>query len=173
MESIRLVPAILEISFDRITEQNGNYEREYESLSENDEDVLGQLLRTTNIRGGISESDPLVLHVLAELYRKMERLEQLLTNTAPHREPLAYKGDIEGIGFEYFKLSAPMLVAKERYYGRLELPVHPRRETPLFFEAVDERIAKIVRIHPRDENAWSGYMTARERAMIRHLKGRE
>ncbi|MCK9371728.1 MAG: hypothetical protein M0P91_00905 [Sulfuricurvum sp.] len=173
MESIRLVPAIFEISFDRITERGGNFEREYELLSEYDEDVLGQLLRMANVRGGISESDPIVLHLLAELYRKMDRLEHLLTNTAPHREPLAYKGDVEGIGFEYFKLSAPMLIAKEHYYCRLELPVHPTRETPLFFEAVDETIGKILRIHPRDENAWSGYMTARERAMIRHLKGRE
>lgn len=173
MENIRLVPAVVEISFDLESAEKEKYEREYLTVGENDDDAIGQWLRVSKARGDVGDTDPVVLHLMMELYRKIDRLEHLLMNNAPHREPLAYKGEIESIGFDYFKLSEPLLRTGERYYGRIELPVHPKRETPLYFEAVDSYIAKIVRIHPRDEDEWGGYVRTRERVMIRHLKGRE
>lgn len=173
METIRLVPAVLEIFFDLESTEPEKYEREYATLSESDDDAIGQWLRVSKARGDVGDSDPVILHLMVELYRKIDRLEHLLMQNAPHREPLAFTGEIESIGFEYFKLSEPVLIQGERYYGRVELPVHPKRETALYFEAVDPYIAKIVRIHPRDEDEWGSYMRTRERILIRHLKGRE
>jgi hypothetical protein len=40
----------------------------------------------------------------------------------------------------------------------------------LFFTAVDKSLAKITRIHKRDENEWGAYLTARERVLIREAK---
>jgi hypothetical protein len=153
MESIRLVPAAVGIVFDRESTDSEKYEREYAVLSESDDDALGQWLRAS-ARGDSGDSDPVVLNLIVELYRKIDRLEQLLTHTVPEREPLGYTGRIESIGFEYIKLSEPMLTQGERYYGRIELPIHPKRECAFYFEAVDGSIAKIVRITTRDENEW-------------------
>jgi hypothetical protein len=172
METIRLVEAALELEFDFERSNSEKYEREFTALSESD-DAIGQWLRVAKARGEVGDTDPVVLHLMVELYRKIDRLEHLLLQNIPHREPLAFKGAIESIGVEHFRLTEPMLTLGERYYGRIDLPVHPKRETAIYFETVDPFIAKIVRILPHDEDAWVGYMRTRERIMIRHLKGRE
>lgn len=173
MENVRLIDAALEIVFDLENVGKERYEREFIALSHREDDAIGQWLRQAKGRGETGDTDPVLLHMMVELYRKMDRLEQLITNNAPHRESLTYKGMIESIGFEHFKLCEAILTPGERYYGRVELPVHPKRDIALYFEAADPMIAKIVRIHPRDDDEWGIYMRARERAMIRHLKGRE
>ncbi|MBA1438424.1 MAG: hypothetical protein FAF05_05500, partial [Epsilonproteobacteria bacterium] len=56
------------------------------------------------------------------------------------------------------------------YYGRIEMPVHPKRDVGVFFEAQSPTLAHLVRMHERDEKEWAAYMTARERVMIREMK---
>lgn len=172
-ETIRLIDAALELVFDTEQKESGKYEREFVALSQGDDDAIGQWLRQVKVRGETADTDPVLLHLMVELYRKVDRLEQLLTQNTPQREPLAFKGSIESIGFEHFKLSEPVLSASEVYYGRIDLPVHPKREIALYFEALDPYVGKITRIHPRDDDEWGIFLRARERAMIRHLKGRE
>lgn len=173
MSDIRLVEAPLEICFDTTDANEHEYEREYNIIREGHDDAMSRWLRTAKAKGETNESDPVVLQLITELYRKMERLEQLITNTMPKRILLSKKASIEKIGFEYFELSEPLMKPEEHYYGRLDLPVYPQREVPFFFEALTPSLAKIVRMHPRDEDEWGAYMTYRERIMIRHLKGYE
>lgn len=173
METIRLIPADLEIVFDPKSHDIEGFEREYIKLSENDDDAIGQWLRVSKVRGDVRETDPVVLHLMVELYRKMERLENILMNNLPNYVPLNLHGKIEGIGFEHFKLSEPLMSVGEHYYGRFELPVHPKRVSAFYFEAVEPTTAKIIRRHMRDEDSWSGFVRARERIMIRHIKGLE
>ena len=56
------------------------------------------------------------------------------------------------------------------YYGRIEMPVHPKRDVGVFFMAESANLAKIVRMHERDEKEWSAYLTARERVLIREAR---
>ena len=173
MSDVRLIDAVLSVQFERVSVDTEGFEREYSRICESEDDAIGQWMRVAKAKGETSESDPVVIQLLVELYRKMDRLEQLILRTEPERIALSQKGEIGRIGFEHFELTEPLLSPGERYYARLELPVHPRRETPLFFEALSPVLAKIVRIHPRDESEWGAYMMARERMMIRHLKGHE
>lgn len=173
MENIRLVPADLEIAFDLKISDEQAYASEYTRLSENDDDAIGQWLRVSKARGDVRETDPVVLHLMVELYRKMERLENILMNNLPEYVPMKFHGRIESVGFEHFKLSEPMMIEGEQYYGRFELPVHPKRVSAFYFEALDSSTAKIVRRYMRDEDSWAGYVRARERIMIRHIKGLE
>ncbi|KFN38638.1 MAG: hypothetical protein JU82_10965 [Sulfuricurvum sp. MLSB] len=173
MSDVRLIDAPLEVAFDNVAVDTQGFEREYSRMSESEDDAIGQWLRNAKAKGETSESDPVAIHLLVELYRKMDRLENLILNTAPQRIDLTQSGAIGRIGFEHFELLEPLLVTGENYYGRLELPVHPKRDTALYFEALSPVLAKIIRIHPRDESEWGSYMMARERAMIRHLKGHE
>ncbi len=173
MSDVRLIDAALNIQFEAASADLEGFEREYSRLSESEDDAIGQWLRVAKAKGDMSESDPVVVHLLVELYRKMDRLENLILNTGPKYLTLSTTAPVGRIGFEHFELTEPVLNTGELYYGRLELPVHPKRYTALFFEAISPVMAKITRIHPRDESEWGAYMMARERAMIRHLKGHE
>lgn len=173
MSDVRLVPAPINLVYDEASVDPENFEREFHQMSESDEDPIGQWLKLAKARGETSDSDPVMLNLMVELYRKLDKLEQILTMTTPQRLSLTNSGLIEGIGFEHFKLKEADLDAGKRYYGRVEMPVHPKREVAVFFEAVDSSLAKIVMMHDRDEKEWASYLTARERVMIRQMKGRE
>lgn len=173
MKNILLVHAPINITYSDIAVNRETYEREFDQMSESDDDPIGQWLKTSKARGDTGESDPLVLNLLVELHRKVDRLEQILTNSVPKRVSLSDHALIESIGFEHFKLKEHLLEEGKTYYGRVEMPIHPKREIAVFFEAVESTLAKIIRINERDEREWAAYLTARERAMIRQLKGRE
>lgn len=173
MSDVRLVPAPISLSYELKSAYENEFEREFDQLSESDEDPIGQWLRLAKARGETSESDPILLNLMVELYRKIEKIEQILTMSVPARLTLANNAQIESIGFEHFKLTENVLIPGEMYYGRVEMPVHPKRELPMFFIAQRSDLAQIVQLHERNEKEWATYMTARERIMIRQMKGRE
>lgn len=167
----RLVKAPISIVYDAA--DNDLYEREYHTLSEADDDAIGQWLKLAKAKGETSESDPIALKLLVELHRKVDNLERLIKNEKPSRVGLSSAGQIESIGFGYFKLENEDLEAGKRYYGRISMPTYPQREIGVFFTAEDASLAKLEKIHDRDEKEWGAYVTARERVMIRELKGNE
>ncbi len=171
MSSPRLVKAPISIVYDIADDEV--HEREYHSLSEADDDAIGQWLKLAKARGETSESDPIALKLLVELHRKVDNLERLIKNEKPSRVGLSSAGEIESIGFGYFKLETEDLEPETRYYGRITMPTYPQREIGVFFTAVDSSLAKLDKIHDRDEREWGAYVTARERVMIRELKGNE
>jgi len=173
MNDVRLVPAPINLVYDEVSNNPEDFEREFNQMSESDDDSIGQWLKLAKARGETSESDPVMLNLMVELYRKMEKIEQILTMSTPKRLSLVNEAMIESIGFEHFKLTEGVLEVGKKYYGRVEMPIHPKRDIPIYFEAVDSSLAKIIQIHDRDEKEWASYMTARERVMIRQLKGRE
>lgn len=173
MSDVRLVDAPITIIYDEASNDLESYDREFHQMAESDDDPIGQWLKLAKARGDTSESDPVVLNLLVELYRKVDRLEQILTMNAPQRLSLINEALIESIGFEHFKLKEALFEPGKLYYGRVEMPIHPKRDIAVFFEALDGTLAKITRMHDRDEKEWASYLTARERVMIRQLKGRE
>ena len=93
-----------------------------------------------------------------------------LKDEIPTRISLTSSAKIDSIGFEYFKLDNALFEIGEVYYGRIEMPVYPKRDVGVFFTAVDEKLAKFIKMHDRDEKEWCAYMTARERVLIREAK---
>lgn len=172
MSDVRLIEAPLEIVFSVESSNKVDFDREYIQLSEVENDAIGQWLR--NARGkGDSGDDSVVIQLLVELYRKIDHLEQIVLQSTPKRVGLSEEGKIGKIGYEHFELLEPQLEIGQNYYARLEMPVHPKREVSFYFEALSPTLAKIVRMHQKDTSDWASYMMARERAMIRHLKGYE
>ncbi|BBG66644.1 hypothetical protein NNO_1941 [Hydrogenimonas sp.] len=168
--NVRLVTAPLEIDFDLGEKSPEEFEREFQRLSETDEDPIGQWLKIAKARGETRDTDPVLLNLIVELHRKVDQLTQIVKNEEPKRIPLAFHGHIESIGFEHFRLSQPLLEPKKRYYGRIAMPVFPKRDVAVWFDALDTNLAKIVRMHERDIKEWNSYVTARERIMIREMK---
>ena len=170
MSEPRLVPAPISIFFSEYDGENEEFEREFQSLSESDDDPISQWLKLAKARGETAESDPVLLNLVVELHRKIDALEAFLKNEQPKRVPLHHEAHIESIGFEHFKLKEPLLEVGKIYYGRIEMPVHPKRDVGVFFEAQSSQLAHFVRMHERDEKEWASYMTARERVLIRQMK---
>ena len=167
---IRLVQAPISLVFSIASNDEESYDREFQQLNESDDDAISQWLKTAKARGETSETDPVLLNLVVELHRKIDSLERLIKNEEPSRLSLTDEEDIESIGFEYFKLKNNALEVGQIYYGRVEMPVHPKRDIPVFFEAVESSLAKLVKIHDGDEKEWGSYLTARERVLIRQAR---
>jgi len=171
--SVRLVPAPIDLVYDLAAGDPEAYEREYHRLSEADDDPISQWLKRAKAKGETAESDPVLLNLMVELHRKIDDLERLIKNEEPSRVALPSEAMIESIGFSHFRLKEAVLTPGERYYGRVDMPVHPRRDVGIYFVAESDRLAHIEKIHDRDEKEWAAYMTARERVMIREMRGNE
>lgn len=167
---IRLVPAPISLVFSREDVDTQSYNREYQQLSESDDDAISQWLKLAKAKGETSESDPVLLNLVVELHRKIDNLERFLKNEEPNRLSLSDEADVESIGYEYFKLKTNSLEVGTQYYGRISMPVHPKRDIAVFFVAVEESLAKVSRMHERDEKEWNAYLTARERVLIREAR---
>lgn len=167
---VRLVNAPINIVFSEANEENELFEREYHRLSESEDNAINQWLKLAKARGETSETDPVLLNLVVELHNKIDALEMFLKNEEPVRVSLTTEAHIDSIGFEYFNLSDELLDIDSEYYGRVEMPVHPKRDVGVFFKAQSPTLAKIIRIHDRDEKEWGAYMTARERVLIREAR---
>lgn len=168
----RLVPAPISICFSQASEASDLFLREFQQLSDSDDDPISQWLKLAKARGETAQSDPVVLNLVVELHRKIDALERFLKNDTPKRVSLINESEIESIGFEHFLLGEPILEEGVEYYGRVSMPVHPKRDVALFFRAQTPQLAQIVKIHERDEKEWAAYLTARERILIREAKER-
>ena len=170
--NVRLVSAPISLVYDEVNLDEEGYLREFSQLSESDDDPISQWLKLAKGRGETNETDPVLLNLIVELHRKIDALEMFLKDESPKRLPLTNKIKIESIGFEHFKIESANLEVNKEYYGRVEMPVHPKRDVPIFFRAIDESLAEIVKIHERDEKEWGVYLTARERVLIREAKAK-
>lgn len=166
----RLIPAPISILFSNVTIDEEAYDREYHQLGESDDNAINQWLKLAKARGETAETDPVLLNLIVELHNKIDALEMFIKNETPQRVSLSEEAHIDAIGFEHFNLSEALLQEGEKYYGRIEMPIHPKRDVGVFFVARSETLAEIVRIHERDEKEWNAYMTARERVLIREAR---
>ncbi len=168
--SVRLIPAHISLVYSEASVNRELYMKEFSQLSELDDDPINQWLKLAKGRGETSETDPVLLNLIVELHRKIDALEMFLKGEEPSRVSLTNEADIESIGFGYFKMVDGDFEIGVEYYGRVLMPVHPKRDVPVFFKAVDNSLVQIVKIHERDEKEWNAYLTARERVLIREAR---
>jgi len=170
MSTPRLVSAPISLLFSEASIDKENYEREYQKLSESDDDPISQWLKLAKARGDTRDTDPVLLQLIVELHRKIDSLEMFLKDVVPTRVSLSSEVKIDSIGFEHFKIAEDLFQADTLYYGRIEMPVYPKRDVGVFFHAQSENLAKFVKMHERDEKEWNAYVTARERVLIREAR---
>ncbi len=173
MNDIRFVVAPLKIHFEKVGEKEEIFSKEYNALSEFEEDPVGQWLKLAKARGETGESDQVLLTLLVELHKKVDRLTDIIKGEEKAHLTLREHTMINNIGFEHIMIEENLFVAGERYYARVEMPVFPKREIPLFLNALSDNVASISNIHEKDERDWATYVTARERVMIREAKAKK
>ncbi len=173
MDGVRFVPAVLKIVFEEASSNRDAFVKEFRSLSEYEEDSVGQWLKLAKAKGETDESDQVLLTLLVELHKKVDYLTSIVKDEEKRLLVLKNEGEIVEIGFNHIKLSTPSFDEGEEYYARIFMPTFPQREMPLFLKALTPEIAQIVKIHDKDEKDWNSYMMARERVMIRELRGKK
>ncbi|MDO5045237.1 hypothetical protein [Campylobacter sp.] len=166
-----LYPANLDIVFEEILDRKDEFTLEFDKLSGSEDDPLGQWLKRAKSKGETKESDQVLLTLITELHRKFDELNAFLRNEKNTKLMLQNGCVIDGIGFENFTIKEEKFKAGASYYARISMPIFPRRDVAIFFEAVDAKTAKITRMNESDESDYNGYVTARERVMIRELRG--
>ncbi|MCH9813474.1 MAG: hypothetical protein K0U47_05965 [Epsilonproteobacteria bacterium] len=149
------------------------YQKEYRILSDFEEDAVGQWLKLAKARGETKDSDEVLMTLLVELHKKVDQLTALVKNEERTLLPLEINENIAEIGFEHIKLENRVLEVGKEYYCRIDMPVFPKREMPMFVKAIDQNIAQITLIHDKDEKDWNAYVTARERIMIREMRAQQ
>jgi len=169
---MRYINAPLKIDFD-IDKSSEEFKREYDSLSSSDDDSITEWLRLAKARGNTEDSDQVLLTLVVELHRKIDEMNALLRGEKEELLALTCKADIEAINYEHFKIKNALFKENENYYGRIEMPFFPKREVPIYFQAISVNEAKIVLLHERDEKDWNAYVVARERVMIREMKAKK
>lgn len=170
MMDIRLIPAPISVVFSLEDGESERFKREFDSLSESDDDAVGQWLKLAKARGETSESDQVMLTLVTELHRKVDQILKKLENSESELIPLDREAEIDGINFDFFALKDELFVGGKKYYGRISMPTFPKRDVAVYFKALDGWTAEIVLMHQRDRKEWDSYVTSRERAMIRELK---
>jgi hypothetical protein len=172
IDEIRFVSTTLWCSFEDITESNNKlFKDEYNLLSESENDTIGQWLKSARSRGETSESDQVLLTLLVELHKKVDYLESLIKNKANRYISLKSSSTLAGIHFDYIKISQDLFQESRRYYMRIDMPIFPKREIPIFVEAIDSKTAYISSIGQKNIADWNTYITSRERELIRESKG--
>ncbi len=170
MNDIRFVVAPLVVHWEKVEENEALFSKEYNSLSEFEEDAVGQWLKIAKARGETGESDQVLLSLLVELHKKVDMLTSIIKNEERQLLELSAKNMISHIGYEHIMIEEDLLEVDKKYYMRVEMPVFPKREIPIFVKALSANVAEISNIHEKDERDWSTYMAARERVMIREAK---
>jgi len=165
---MRLIPAPLSIEFEEDKEE---FKSEYDKLGAEIDDPIGQYIKMAKARGETSDTDKVLLELVIALHRKVDELTKLIKQETKELIPLKYNEKITDVGYEYFKFKNPVLTKNQKYYGRLNISFFPEREVPIYFIAVDERVAEIILMHDRDIKDYNAFVAARERAIIREKKG--
>jgi len=165
----RLIPAFIEFEF---SEYKDLFKEEFDKLGSESEDPIGQYIKLAKARGETKETDPVLLELLIALHRKVDELAAYVKNEIKEYIKLDHKTEIDKIGFEYFEIKEDLFKKGKKYYGRMDLPVFPPRVVPVVFEAESEKLAKILLMHDRDIKDYNAFIMARERAIIREMKGR-
>ncbi len=166
---MRFVNAFVKIEFDFYKKE---YQKEFDKLGSESTDPIGQYIKLAKARGDTRDIDPVLLELLIALHRKIDDLSAYIKNEKQELLKLKFKSETLGVGFEYFKIKDNILKCNEKYYGRFMLPVFPQRLVPVIFEGESENIAKIVQMHEKDEKDYNAFIMARERAIIREMRGK-
>lgn len=167
----RTINAPLVLEFDPIGTDEKGFRHEFDTLSETDEDPIGQWVKIAKAKGDTRDSDHVLLHLVIELHRKVDNLTKLINNEKPSYVHLNLIEPLESVGHGHFVMEKPVFEKHKEYYGRINLPVFPQRIVPLYFTAIEPNHAKINLMHERDIKDWDSYILARERALIREKKG--
>lgn len=161
----RIARCVLDIEAQEVQEiEEGKCFQEYIRLNQIEESGVEKWLKLS--KGRDYDGDEVVLELLVEVYKKLERLEQKLSIQQSPLLPLPIRVQTHSIGHGVLCFEEGLEVGKT-YYARFDLPVFPSKIIPLFFTMLTPHIAKIVKIGTTHNKNYDSYVVECERMEIR------
>lgn len=165
MNEMRFVSAELKVSF---CLDDGSFESEFSSSHNG----LDEWMSVLKAKEGGENTDPLTLKVLTEVLRKLENIENILSGKG-NSANLGKQENANKIGYEGFGFENACLETGKKYFARVMIGGFVHKNIKLFFEAVDEKTAKITRISKFDEKEWASNVARYEMGAIRAKKQKD
>ncbi|RDU62672.1 hypothetical protein [Helicobacter sp. MIT 14-3879] len=170
---MRIIKAPLKIEFSKISSEldNENYfKNEFDRLSENNDDPISLYLRNIRSRGKVIDDNEPIIQLLIELHRKVDALSLYIKKETKEYIKLDIETILDSIGHSLIIFQNDILETSQKYYARLDIAIFPARKVPIFFQALNSKEGRIYLMHNRDIVDFDGYITARERSLIRENK---
>lgn len=160
----RIARCVLDLEVQEVEEIEGKYFQEYIRLNQIEESGIEKWLKLS--KGRDYEGDEVMLELLVEVYKKLERLEQKLSIQQSPLLELTQRVQTHSIGHGVLCLENELEEGKT-YYARLDLPIFPSKTIPLFFAMLTPKIAKIIKIGQSHNHSYDSYVVECERMEIR------
>lgn len=169
----RIISAPLRIEFSKIQNNIEIFKKEFDLLSENNDDPISSWLKNARARGKIIDESEPVVQLLVELHRKIDTLAfQINKEDSKKYLNLDFSLSLNSIGHKLLIFPNDVLESNMHYYSRLDIAVFPLRKMPIFFNAINNNTAKITLMHDRDVIDFDNYIASRERSIIRESKSK-
>lgn len=144
--------------------------QEFYALNHGEETGIEKWLRFA--KGREYDGDEIMLELLSEIYKKLDRIEQKLFATQTPYLPLSKSLKICYLGHEFLCFEEK-LGEGEMYYARLDLPIFPNKLIPFYFKMLTPQIAKIIKMGSLHARSYDSYIAECERIEIREKRQEE
>ncbi|PAF52121.1 hypothetical protein [Helicobacter sp. 13S00477-4] len=153
----RIINYYFEIEYEKYSQK---CEDEYLKLCDGGYDSFDNWL--TNLKTKNRGDNDVVLEVLAEIYKKLQSLENLIKHQDQKLIPLENKNFAMALGHGIICAEKSIFELEEEYYLRFKLPIFPERYIGVFGRAFEERIVKITKMHQKDTKDFDMFIANRE-----------
>ncbi|WP_142682333.1 hypothetical protein [Campylobacter sp. MIT 99-7217] len=156
----------LRIDFQEASLDDEQFMQEYFNLNLS---KINDRWKKLSFKTDFTEGERLLFELILKLREDIKGLEQRILSENSLLE-LEQKANLCGVNFENLQLLETCLKQNQIYYGRFELN---RSKIALFFEALDEKTAKIIKIKNEDKQEYDAFVVQMQREMIKTLKGND
>lgn len=163
----RIVRCVIDVGIQEVQEIGGESLFEFNQLNQFEESGVEKWLKLTKNKE--DEENPILLELLLEVYKKLEKIERrlFLNDDGMLKLPITVQTHRIGHGILCFKKD---LKIGSIYYGRIDLPIFPSKLVPFYIQMLTPNIAKIVRMSTNHTKSYDSYVAECERIEIREKK---
>ena len=169
----RLGKCSLSVAYEHINEQRAqSYEEEFAALAGFEQSPMLKWIKTMHSKNTLSEAGMVIVEILTEMYKKLDKLERLLTHKEENLLPLACEGRLAFVGHNALCLGAGQSFGEigSRIYARVFVPLFPERIVGIFAKVLHPQIAQIEHIHIKNRTYFDTFVAECERSMILDAK---
>lgn len=163
----RIVRCVINVGIKEVQEIDGESLFEFSQLNQLEESGVEKWLKLAKNKD--DEGDEVLLELLLEVYKKLEKIEKKLFFDNDGMLKLSETIQTHHIGHGILCFQKA-LKSGGIYYGRIDLPIFPSKLVPFYMEMLTPNIAKIIRMGATHTKSYDSYVAECERIEIREKK---
>lgn len=163
----RIVRCVIDVGIQEVQEIDGESLFEFSQLNQLEESGVEKWLKLSKNKE--DEENPILLELLLEVYKKLEKIEKRLFLEHDGMLKLSETIQTHHIGHGILCFQRDLKVGAI-YYGRIDLPIFPSKLVPFYMEMLTSNIAKIIKMGATHTKSYDSYVAECERIEIREKK---